>query len=319
MTFQIVTLGDLVADLVVPLPRLPIIAQQHQIAHDIMLEAGGTGNILIMAARLGMQATPLAAAGSDIFGETIVAALKSEGVDVSHVVTAPHSTTTVSIGLLDDTGRHVFVWRPASGPQQQFDPAWRSVIAASDAVFTSGYDLMPSSQFAVPAVMVGFEVAREFGKPTFFDLGPSVVNLAREPIAAVLALTTVFLATQDELEAWSGIADPSLAAHSILDQGPTMVVVKLGADGCLLVTNDQQVAVAGFPVDVRNTAGAGDAFSAACMYSYLSHAPLEELGLLGNAVGAATVATIGTGRSLPQRQEIVRLLVDHGHTFFTGE
>ena len=42
---------NLVADLIVPISSLPIRPLEHQVARDIILEAGGSGNFLILAAR----------------------------------------------------------------------------------------------------------------------------------------------------------------------------------------------------------------------------------------------------------------------------
>src|SRR6185503_5118667 len=102
--------------------------------------------------------------------------------------------------------------------------------------------------------------------PVFFDLGPAAVHVDRADIDAVIRQTAVFLATNDELSAWAGIDDPHEAAAWVLTQGPAMVIVKLGERGCLVVTAAEHALVDSFPIAVRNTAGAGDAFSAACVY-----------------------------------------------------
>ena len=49
MTPTLVTLGDLVPDLIVPIDELPLRAQQHQIAHDMTIEAGSTDSVLIVS------------------------------------------------------------------------------------------------------------------------------------------------------------------------------------------------------------------------------------------------------------------------------
>jgi len=103
----------------------------------------------------------------------------------------------------------------------------------------------------------------------------------------------------------------------MLTQGPAVVIAKLGGRGCLVVTAAEHALVDAFPIAVRNTAGAGDAFSAACVYGYLQGFSLRQIGLLANAVGAASVAKLGTGADLPHRQEIAQLLARHGHTFFS--
>ena len=152
MTVQVVSLGDLVADLIVPIASLPIRPMEHQVARDMMLEAGGTGNFLILATRLGMRATALGVAGQDFYGQQIRAALAQEGVDVDSVVVPAGSRTTTSIVLVDDEARHTFVWMPGTGEQQLFDPAWRTIVEQADAIFTTGYALQPTATFAPAAV-----------------------------------------------------------------------------------------------------------------------------------------------------------------------
>jgi ribokinase len=317
MARQVLSLGDLVADLIVPIERFPIHPQEHQVVADIMLEAGGTGNFLVLAARLGMRAKALGVVGQDFYGDQVRAVLLREGVDLESVAVPPQSRTTTSIILVDDAGRHVFVWMRGTGEQQVFDPAWRVIVERADAVFTTGYALQPESTFAPAAVQACLDIAHARQMPVFFDLGPAAAHVDRADIDAAIRRSTVLLATSEELAAWAGGDEPRKAAGRLLAHGPSTVVVKLGEEGCLIVTQEEQTLVDAFPVDVRNTAGAGDAFSAACVYGYLQGFPIRQIGLLANAVGAATVAQLGTGAHLPQRHEIARLLSEHGHRFFT--
>ncbi|HAJ06597.1 MAG TPA: hypothetical protein DCL76_08590, partial [Chloroflexi bacterium] len=82
MTYHIVTLGDPVADLVIPISHFPIKPQEHQSADDIMLDAGGTGNFLIMASRLGLYPIIIGGIGNDYYGKTIIDIFQSEKINV---------------------------------------------------------------------------------------------------------------------------------------------------------------------------------------------------------------------------------------------
>jgi sugar/nucleoside kinase (ribokinase family) len=203
-----------------------------------------------------------------------------------------------------------------TGKQQLFDPSWRAIVEQVDAIFTTGYALQPSATFAPAAVRTCLDIAHTRGIPVFFDLGPAAVHVDRTEIDAVIHQTSVFLATNDELSAWTGIDDPLKAARQVLAHGPLMVAAKLGGRGSLIVTAAEQALVDAFPIVVRSTAGAGDAFSAACVYGYLRGFSPRQIGLLANAAGAASVAKLGTGADLPHRQEIAHLLARHGHAFF---
>jgi sugar/nucleoside kinase (ribokinase family) len=313
--FKVITLGDLVADLIVPIPQLPLFPQQHQPAREITLEAGGTGNFLILAARLGMEAIALGTVGQDYNGDQVLKLLAQENVNISHVIIPPGSSTTTSIVIVDDLGQHVFVGKYATGQPFTLQPEWSQLIGHSQAAFTTGYALHPTSPMTPEVVLTCLATARQANIPTFFDIGPAAFIVNRTHVQAAIAQTEVILATSDETAAWTGLTEPLQAAELLQSQGPSLIVIKLGGDGCLLVSPDEQVHVPGFAVPVRDTAGAGDAFAAACIYGYLAGFSLEQIGRLCNAVGALAVSKLGTGTRLPQKAEVVQLLQQYGHSF----
>ncbi|MDF3042103.1 MAG: hypothetical protein K0Q71_4809, partial [Thermomicrobiales bacterium] len=49
MGYDLVVLGDLVVDLVVPIERLPLLPNNHGWAEGIFVEPGGAGNVLVAA------------------------------------------------------------------------------------------------------------------------------------------------------------------------------------------------------------------------------------------------------------------------------
>lgn len=312
MPYRLVTLGDLVADLIVPLGELPVQPLAHQLARDIQIEAGSTGSVLVLASRLGMRAQALGALGDDFFGERVRAILEGVGADMRAVVAPPGSRTTTSIVLIDDAARHVFVWMRGTGAPQPLSPAGRAAVERADALFTTSYALQPPATFTPAAVLDAAELAHARGTPVFFDLGPVAQQIEPAVLNMIIARAAVFLATAEELAGWLGEPDPARAARLVLARGPQLVVVKLGAAGCLIVGAEGCERVAGFTVPVRNTAGAGDSFSAACIYGYLRGLPLREIGLLGNAAGALAVTRLGTGTQLATREEIARFLAERG-------
>jgi ribokinase len=294
---------------------LPLQAEEHQLADDIMLEAGGSGNFLIMAARLGLKVRAFGTVGSDLYGAEVLNLLAGEGIDIENVIIPAGSRTTTAIILVDDQARHVFVGMYGTGQTLSFQPEWRDLIRQADAIFTSGYALHPTSAFSPGSVLTCLEIAHEQNIPVFFDLGPLASEVERAQIDRAMAHTTVLLATLDEALAWIGDDDPFKLPQRLLSQGPSLVIIKLGADGCLIVSPEGQMNLEAFPIQVRDTVGAGDAFAAACVYGYLQGFSLAQIGTLANAVGAATAARLGTGTHLPQKQEVIQLLQRHGYSF----
>jgi ribokinase len=95
--------------------------------------------------------------------------------------------------------------------------------------------------------------------------------------------------------------------------GLEIVVITLGAEGCLCLWEDQVIHVPGFQVDVVDTTGAGDAFHGAFLYGLLQEWELERTAIFANA-GAAINCTRLSGRvGLPGLSEVEVFLKEKAH------
>ena len=310
--WDLVTLGDLVADLIVPIPTLPIEAGRHQLAEWMRLEAGGTCNTLIMAQRLGLRTVAIGVMGEDPVGSYVRSVLAEEGVDLAGLHLSPEVRTSPALVFVDERGDHVFIGSLDRGPHQPFGDSWSSIIRSACSVFVTGYAMFMASMFGRDNVLQGLRIAREADCRTYFDVGPPEYIGDGDDIARGFALTDVVLATAEELSSWTEVADPLRAARGILEHGPRCVVVKVGSDGCYIIAPDGEQHCPGFPVRMRDTVGAGDAFAAGFMAAEAAGCSSYEAGMIANAVGAATVTRVGTGRLLPQRAEVAELLGTRG-------
>ena len=310
--WDLATLGDLMADLIVPLPTLPIKAGRHQLAQWMRLEAGGTCNTLIMAQRLGLRTVAVGVMSTDPIGRHVRSALEAEGVDLTGLYLSTEVRTSPAIVLVDDQGEHVFIGSLERVPHPPFVESWPVILRASRRVFATGYAMFMASLLGRDHVLQGLSIAREADCRIYFDVGPLEYRGAGDAIARGFALTDVVLATVEELSAWTGVADPLHAARAILDHGPSRVVVKAGAAGCHIVAREGEQHCPGFPVRMRDTVGAGDAFAAGFMAAEAAGCSPYEAGMIANAVGAAAVTQVGTGRLLPQRTKVAELLGTRG-------
>lgn len=310
--WDLATLGDLVADLIVPIPSLPIEAGRHQLAKWMQLEAGGTCNTLIMAQRLGLRTVAIGVMGEDPVGGYVRSALEEEGVNLTGLHLSPEVRTSPALVFVDDHGEHVFIGSLDRGQHQPFARSWPPILRSAHRVFVTGYAMFMASMFGRDNVLQGLRIAQDAGCRTYFDVGPPEYIGDGDDIAKGFALTDVVLATAEELSSWTGMADPLRAARGILDHGPGCVVVKVGPDGCRIVTRDTELHCPGFPVRMRDTVGAGDAFAAGFMAAEAAGCGLYAAGMIANAVGAATVTEVGTGRLLPQRDQVAELLGTQG-------
>jgi 6-phosphofructokinase 2 len=91
-----------------------------------------------------------------------------------------------------------------------------------------------------------------------------------------------------------GVSDAAQAAKEMKDRGIPIVIVSMGGDGAVLVSDG--ISLLGIPpkVEVDSTVGAGDSFLAAFVLSHSRKMDIRECLRLGVAAGAAASMTPGT-------------------------
>ena len=98
------------------------------------------------------------------------------------------------------------------------------------------------------------------------------------------------------------------AARALLELGPEVAVVKLGAEGVLGATAEQTVTVPALEVEVVNGLGAGDGFGGALCHGLLAGWPLGRTLRFANAAGALVATRLGCADDMPTLAEVEELL-----------
>ena len=309
MGHDLIVLGDLVADLIVPIERLPLLPDRHGWAEGIFVEPGGAGNVLVAARRVDLVTASLGHLGVDRYGAELRLMLEREGVDMSHTATCEDRATVLCIVLADTLGQHVYLGVKDNKGLWPFPAGWHHVIQSARALYADGYTLRDI--LAPDDVLAAFASARAAGASVFFDPGPSVEFLPRPLLERALAATDVLLIAEPEAAFLTTADGPAATARDLLTRGPSTVVLKLGAAGCVVATTDEIVSIPGFAVPVVDTVGAGDSFAAAFIAGWLRRGTLRECAVLANAMGALVATQRGAGTRIPARERLLTLLEDH--------
>lgn len=164
----------------------------------------------------------------------------------------------------------------------------------------TGYSFFAPAPRAVAGGLIS-EVSRR-GVPFTVDPG-SAAFLRQLAPGAFLGWTrgaAVCFPNRDEAAVLAGLADPALAAAT-LARNYGAVAVKLGADGAMLAVGDAPpVLIPARPAVVRDTTGAGDAFCAGFLATWLAGAPLTEAGTAAAKAAALAVAALGGRPDAPE-------------------
>lgn len=304
----IVCLGIIVADLVGrPLRSLPDPGRL-VLVDEMGLYTGGCAlNAATALARLGLPVAVIGKVGVDALGDFLLRELDGRGIDVQGISRDPQVGTSATMVMVDPTGERRFVhYIGANARLTLADVDWRIVEAASilhvaGALVLPGLDGQPTAEL--------LRRARSASVTTFMDTVWDDTGRWMELIGPCLPHLDYFVPSLSEARALTGLREPEDVARAMLDLGAGNVALKMGADGCLVMTSaGESLRAPAFEVDVVDATGAGDAFAAGFIAGVWQGWPLEQCARLANAVGALCVTGVGaTGgvRSLVETLDFI--------------
>jgi 5-dehydro-2-deoxygluconokinase len=123
-----------------------------------------------------------------------------------------------------------------------------------------------------------------------------------------IGLSTIVVGNRDECEVAVGTSDPDSAADRLLEAGVQLAIIKLGADGVLLVTPTERVLITAIPITLVCGLGAGDAFGGALCHGLLSGWTLPDIGKFANAAGAFVSTKLTCADAMPTVAEVTELM-----------
>jgi 5-dehydro-2-deoxygluconokinase len=292
---------------------------------------GSPANTAVGVARLGLKAAMLTRVGDEHHGRFVRERLAAEGVDVSHVTTDPRRLTAlVFLGIRDrDTFPLVFYRDQCADMAISADDVDAAFVASSRAVLLSGTHLSQAGTLA--ACERAIHLARSAGTQVVLDIdyrpvlwGLTSPGLGEQRYVAsdevsrrlqgIVAQCDLVVGTEEEIHIAGGSADTLAALRRLRAVSPATIVVKRGPMGCAVFDGaipaslDGGIAAPGFPVEVFNVLGAGDAFMAGFLRGWLRDEPLTACCRYANACGALVVSRHGCAPAMPSGAELAHFI-----------
>jgi len=281
-------------------------ARLRQIRATAAGTAAGTG---VDLAKLGARVLAVGAIGDDLLGDMVTAAMAAHGVDISGLSRKSQAQTSATILPIRGNGERPALHVPGATSLLELadvdlDRVCRSralLVGAPDALGPVVEDLAQVMKAARAAgALVAVDVLHP-GRPRDF-----------ERLAPLLARTDWFLPNADQLRALTARADLADAIDDVLSLGTGGVAVTLGADGCLVAGAGNRrgapVHLPAIEVDVVDTTGCGDGFTAGMLAGLLLGVAPADAAWLGVACGSLVATGLGSDAGIENLGQVLDFL-----------
>jgi len=303
VSWPVVTvIGSANQDMVARVAELPR-SGQTVLGSDLVVVPGGKGlNQAVAAARAAARTAFVGMIGDDGAGVHLRGVLNDEGIDIRGLAKVGALTGRALISVADDGSNHIVVV-----------PGANSVMSADyidrhrDRIRNARVVLC---QLEIPleAVERALSIARSGEARTVLNAAPPQVLESD-----LLGLVDVLVANEHEAGVVSSsrvetVQEAEAAANALRERGCAAVIVTLGANGAVLVTDEICVHQPAFEVVAVDTTGCGDAFAGALAARLADGDDLPSALRWSTAAGAVAATTLGAVPSMPMEADVERLL-----------
>lgn len=294
---DIVVVGSLNQDLVVTVDRWPDSGETLTGLSLSRFAGGKGGNQAAAAAALGGNVGLVGTVGDDEAGRWLRSSLSERGVDVSRVRTVHGLPTGTAVVGVERSGANRIVVIP--GANAALRPA---DVEGWD--WTGTRVLLLQLEVPMDVVIAAARAGRASGATVILDPAP-----ARPLPDELWQHVDILVPNRHEAELLTGISvtdatTARLAAARLARRGLRAVVLKLDAEGALLVEGSYVAHVAGIVVHAIDSTAAGDAFAGALAVALAEGRPLASGVVYANRAAAISVTRPGAQASLPSRDEV---------------
>jgi sugar/nucleoside kinase (ribokinase family) len=287
---DVITMGVHVLDVLVrPVEAIPE-GQGGQLVEEIRVTAAGTaGGTALTLAKLGAEVRSAGAIGTDPLGDLLLMLLRRQGIDTGLLLRRDGVQTSSSVLPIRPNGdRPAFHVIGANG-SYGVDDAPLEEVARATHLHLGGPEFMGGE--AAARVL---SHAREHGVLTSADVLADGEPALLEWIAPALAHLDYLLPNREQVLAFTGVDDLVAGSRELIGRGVGCVAATCGAEGAVIVDAHGVEAVPAFAVDVVDTTGCGDSFSAGFLRGLSLGRSRRDAAVLGCAAAALVAQGLGS-------------------------
>jgi sugar/nucleoside kinase (ribokinase family) len=301
--FDAVVIGDVNIDLVVVgCNELPLPGQEIYVEKMLVHVGGGAALFTLSLAKLGLKLAFTGVLGNDSYGKFILEQFHQYEIDTTSIKISKSSNTGISIAINPEKDRS-FITYAGSNAELNLQQLDLEAVALGRHVHLTGYKGRQNHHEFLKLV----QSLKNAGLTLSCDIGWDDTGEWYKGIFEIMKHIDVFFMNETEAQHYSGCMrnDESIR---FLAQYSDQIVVKLGAEGAMVIKNGNFSSQPGYSVKCIDTTGAGDSFNAGYIYGYLTQKDVKDCLIYGNACGAMSVGSYGGSTGTPDRETLERFI-----------
>lgn len=318
---KVLVVGDATVDIIVPYPKF---LNEERTLVDYptpCIQGGGTAaNTAVALSRLDIPTGFIGTIGDDQYGRYVVKDFKDEKVDTEQLIIEPDLNTVGVFAFIDEHGeRYLWGWPRVDQAFKVIDmnKVNTSKIKNASWVHSSGMAIVHDTSARETIIRI-FKKAYELGIPTSFDLNLRVDQgnldpVYKEAVLEVIKYSNYVLGSVDDEFKYLGESENPLDNARAFVKEDRTIIARMGKEGSLGISANEEVMAKAFSVEVVDTVGAGDVYNAGFIAAVLKGYSLKDGLIIGNAVSGYTVNQKGA-RNCPHKDQLNEFLNKHNTT-----
>jgi sugar/nucleoside kinase (ribokinase family) len=301
--FDVIGLGANASDQLLRIPCHPRPGEKVRFSAHHREGGGQTATALVTLARLGHRVAYIGGVGDDAAGESVLAGLGTEGVDIGGVRTRRGGLTQRAVILVDEaSGERTIIWGRSEGMVIEPEEIEEDEITRGRLFHTDAQNPYAAARAA--------RWARAAGMPVLGDLEP-----VRPGLEEFLREIDYLIAAEDFPRQATGAASLAEGLGILRERTRgALVMVTRGARGAVVLEEGELRHYPAYAIDAVDTTGAGDVFHGAFAVACLRGMALADAIDFSHAVAAMKCLQVGGRSGIPQSMRAIedfRRATDH--------
>jgi sugar/nucleoside kinase (ribokinase family) len=301
---DIIGVGDTNIDLIIKVDHIP--------GHDEKVKGvllgkypgGVVGNFCCAAAKFGASTGVVAKIGKDEFGSLILKDFIKRGINLDGMVQKEDADTYFCVIHLDHTGEKALTIVETSGFLPKKDEVNLDYIRKAKYVHMTTLDVELTDYV--------FSHLQDSGCYLSLDIEATASKAGTEIWDNILSKLDIAFPNAAGLAALTRTSSVEVGAGILLDKGVKLVVVTCGAEGVKIFKQNYRFDHPIYPVEVKDTTGAGDCFNAVFIACLSKNWSIEKSAKYASAAAAISIQTVGAREGLPTCDEVIAFLESRG-------